>query len=152
MKRLYMVLLTAAMTALVLSACASQNPVIETQPDTTPALFTLAPGAADADTEWAAVDCELALLDESAQVYAEAAGFDSFAMMGTADGDCRLVFRCTDELSAMLASLDEVHTWTITLDGEDIGEAEPSDSFDTFTVAFGDYSDMCEIATRIRGL
>ena len=135
------------------TACAAAEPTeppTEAPTEPAPQPHTVAPQGQDAAVEWSSIDRTLALTDDSA-VYAEGSDFAAFALVGD-EASAELRFRFTDEAAAMLRAQESGAAYSLTMDEEPIGGAQLSDDCAEATLT-GDftYTELCELANRIRG-
>ena len=151
MKRISVILLMIALIS-VLTACGQeQEATVQPTAAPQPQLHTVAPTTADAEPEWAPVDCKLELISGD-QVFADTDDFECFALSGS-DDSAVILLKLNDTAAQELVSLDELNDYVLTIDGEKIGGADLSDDCKQITLT-GDYTydELCELATRIRGL
>ena len=116
-------------------------------------LHTLPPADVEREPEWAPVDCEISL-DSSDAVYAENSDFLTFALIGSSDEDCALRFKLNDETAAMLKKESAGVDFYLVVNGKTLkGAVTFNDDFTEMTVTGGcSYTEMCALATEIRGL
>ena len=155
MKRITALLLALLLCA-ALAACSSSQtqPTVATEApaaETEQQKFTLAPKIEQIEPEWSPIDCELYLADENGDEYAAADEFECFALAGSSDEDGALLFKPTEELLTRIGLDDTFHTaWHLYIEGEEIGEMTLEE--DQFTLSGMPFSDLCELATLIRGV
>ena len=151
MKRISVILLMIALIS-VLTACGQeQEATVAPTAAPQPQLHTVAPTTAAAEPEWAPVDCDLELVS-GGQAYADRDDFECFALSGS-DDSAVILMKLSDAAAHELSSLTELNEFSVTVDGEEIGGADLSDDCKQVTLK-GDYTyeELCELATRIRGL
>ncbi len=153
MKRFLIILMIAA-TALLAVGCykeSSKTDTPATEGETK--LHTIQPDDADAQPEWAPVDCDIELRN-TRYVYAQSTDFLTFALVGKTDEDCELQFTIDEVTSGMLSQQDASTEYFLSLDGQKLrGTVSFSDDFGKIYLKGGyTYDEMCALATKIRGL
>lgn len=106
------------------------------------------------EPEWAPVDCDIAL-SSGGTVYAQNADFPTFAIVGTNSDNGALVFIVEQTAAAVLsASAVDADSYILTVNGEDLSGSVSFNDGCTEMTFKGDcsYTELCEIASVIRGL
>ena len=151
-----LIFLLILITASLVVGCSQQtdSPKAD-EPTAAPStqLHTLPPADVEREPEWAPVDCEISL-DSSDAVYAENSDFLTFALIGSSDEDCALRFTLNDETAAMLKKESAGVDFYPVVNGKTLkGAVTFNDDFTEMTVTGGcSYTEMCALATEIRGL
>ncbi len=153
MKR-YLIVFLTIITAVLAAGCSKQS-ATQTEPAAEPStqLHTIPPTETGMQPEWAPVDCEITL-ESSDSVYAEGSDFQTFALVGNSDETCALHFILDDVTAAMLSQQDAGISYYVTVNGKVLkSEVTFNSDFTELTLKGGyTYSEMCALATEIRGL
>ncbi|MBQ3416366.1 MAG: hypothetical protein IJH32_00825 [Ruminococcus sp.] len=158
-KRLFAALVLAlCMTLCVLLCACSQNAeptetvtevIVVTE---APQAHTIAPTDAEPVLEWCPVeDCELFFNDSDGVAVLNEKDISMFALSGTDDNAC-LIFKLSENAKAMMEAAQATESFTVVLNGEEIGTAYFADSKEELTLSGPGYERLCEIASAIRGL
>lgn len=152
MKKILTILMIASV-ALCAAGCAKETDRNTAEPTAQPGtqLHTIPPTEQIAEPEWAPVDCEISLQNDTL-MYADSSGFLTFALTGSADEDCALRFAFDEATTALLAQQAPTDAY-ITLNGEPlVGTLSFNADYSEATLTGGyTYEEICQLANVIRG-
>ena len=156
MKKLITLLLIAAALLLIGCGASTDNTATDSAEPTAESstqLHTVPASDAALQLEWAPVDCEITL-ESSEAIFAKSDGFLTFALVGSTDDDCALRFTLKDSIAEMLAQQKDGVEYYLTVNDKVLkGAVSFSDDFTEVVMNGGyTYSEMCILATEIRGL
>ena len=141
-------LMLTAVVALITSSCGERaTGELPVPTEETSSVISVLPTIGE--PEWAPVDSELELRDSDG-ILANRSDFERFAIIGSGD-EAYLSFKLTEEAENAL-SLSAARGWYLTLDGNSIGGVEVDEENSVTLKTALTYNELCELATRIRGL
>lgn len=154
MKKIISILMIAAI-ALLMFGCSKSEDKKTSEKNAEPATVeNTRPFGRTEEPEWAPVDCDIALVINDT-VCAENSDFPTFALIGSNIDDCGLLFEVDKTAAGVLSmNYDESADCYLAVNGEALnGTVSFNDDFTEMTFR-GDYNytEMCEIASTVRGL
>lgn len=150
MKKLSLIA-TIIMMCVLFCACAQ-----ETVTETENTAHTLPPTQSIVtEPEWAEIDCDIALLDNSSNLILSSTDFETFAVVGSTDDDSYILLKVSEQATEMLLTMQDKNELYITVNGEVVASANIDTATFDGEITVGEdmtYDSLCELATTIRGL